>query len=203
VQIASGYSAQLALTDALYGYAFLAMERARQIPETAYEPELRAAAALAVAGAPGEAERLIARTRDLRPADTLLHGAYVPVAEAAALLARGRAEAALQALRPAAPFERGTVAALLPIYFRAEAQRRAGAFTDAAREFRSLIMNRGAEPFSPAIPMAYLGLARSLAAAGDTAGSRRAYDDLFQIWKNADADVPALKQARIDAARNK
>ena len=202
VQIASGYSAQLALTDALFGYAFLAMERARQIPETAYEPELRAAAALAVAGAPGEAERLIARTRDLRPADTLLHGAYVPVAEAAASLARGRADAAFLALRPAAPFERGTVAALLPIYFRAEAQRRAGAFTDAAREFRSLIMNRGGEPFSPTVPMAYLGLARSLAAAGDTAGSRRAYDDLFQIWKNADADLPALKQARIDAARN-
>ena len=202
VQIASGYSAQLALTDAFFGYAFLAMERARRIPDTTYEPELRAAAALAVAGAPAEAERSIARTRDLRPADTLLHGAYVPVAEAAALLARGRTDAALQALRPAAPFERGTVAALLPIYFRAEAQRRAGAFTDAAREFRSLITNRGSEPFSPAIPMAYLGLARSLAAAGDTAGSRRAYDDLFQIWKNADADLPALKQARIDAARN-
>ena len=34
--------------------------------------------------------------------------------------------------------------------------------------------------------MAYLVLPISLAAAGDTAGSRRAYDDLFQIWKNAD-----------------
>jgi tetratricopeptide (TPR) repeat protein len=199
-QIASGYSAQFALTEALFGYTSLAAERARRIPDTTYEPQLRAAAALALAGMPGEAEKLIARTRDVRPSDTLLHAAYLPVAEAAALLARGRTDAALQALRPAAPFERGIVAALLPTYFRAEAHRRAGAFADAARDFRALIASRGGEPFSPAIPAASLGLARALAASGDTAGARRAYDDLFQIWKNADIDLPALSHARAEAS---
>ena len=92
------------------------------------------------------------------------------------------------------------MAALLPIYFRAEARRRAGAFEDAARDFRAVIANRGAEPFSPAIPMAHLGLARALAAAGDRNGSLRTYGDLFEIWKNADADLPVLKQARSEAA---
>jgi hypothetical protein len=200
-QIASGYSAGLALTDALFGYPALAAERARKIPaDTTYEPQLRAAAALALSGAVGEAERWIGRMRGLRPSDTLLHGAYLPVAEAAALIARDRPDAALEALRPAAPYERGTVAALLPIYFRAEARRRAGAFGDAARDFRAVIAHRGAEPFSPAIPMAHLGLARALTAAGDRDGSRRAYNDLFEIWKNADADLPILKQARSEAA---
>lgn len=200
-QIASGYSAQLALTDALFGYVPLAATRARGTPAGGtYEAQLRVATALALSGAPAEADRSIARLRDLRPDDTLLHAAYLPVAEAAVFLARGRTDAALEALRPAAPFERGTVAALLPIYFRAEARRRAGAFADAARDFRALIASRGTEPFSPTVPMAYLGLARALTAAGDATGSRRAYDDLFQIWKNADADLPALTHARAEAS---
>jgi eukaryotic-like serine/threonine-protein kinase len=200
-QIASGYSAQLALTDALFGYASLAAERARRIPvDTTYEPQLRAATALALAGAAGDAEKWIARMREFRPSDTLLHGAYLPVADAASLIARDRMSAAVEALRPAAPYERGTVAALLPMYFRAEARRRAGAFVEAARDFRAVIANRGAEPFSPTIPMAHLGLGRALAAAGDFDGSRRAYDDLFEIWQNADADLPALVQARAEAA---
>ena len=97
-------------------------------------------------------------------------------------------------------YERGTVAARVPIYFRAEARRRGGAFAEAAREFRAVLANRGAEPFSPAIPMAHLGLARALAAAGDRDGSRRAYADLFEIWKNADSDLPVLVQARLEAA---
>jgi hypothetical protein len=200
-QIAAGYAAQLALTDAMYGYPALAAARARRIrPDTSYEPQLRAAAALAVAGVPGDAERWIDRIRGVRPSDTLLHTAYLPVAEAAARLARDRADATLEALRPAAPYERGTIAALLPIYFRGEARRRTKAFGEAAREFRAVIANRGADPFSAAIPLAYLGLARSLAAAGDTEGSRRAYGDLFEIWKNADTDLPALTQARAEAA---
>ena len=124
----------------------------------------------------------------------------MPVAQAAVLLARDRTDAALGALRPAAPFERGTVAALLPIYFRGEARRRAGAFAEAARDFHLLIDSRGAEPFSSAIPMARLGLARALAAPGDAAGSRRAYQDLIEMWRNADPDLPVLLQARAEAA---
>ena len=200
-QVASGYVGQLALTEALFGYPGQAIALARRVPmDTTYEPQLRAATALALSGLVGDADRWIAKLRELRPQDTLLHAAYMPVAQAAALLARDRTDAALAALRPAAPFERGTVAALLPIYFRAEARRRAGAFADAARDFRLVVESRGAEPFSSAIPMARLGLARALSAAGDAAGSRRAYQDLFDQWKDADPELPVLRQARAEAA---
>ena len=200
-QVASGYVGQLALAEALFGYPARAIALARRIPmDTTYEPQLRAATALALSGAVADADRWIARLREIRPEDTLLHAAYMPVAQAAVLLARDRADAAIGALRPAAPFERGTVAALLPIYFRGEARRRAGAFAEAARDFHLLIDSRGAEPFSSAIPMARLGLARSLAAAGDAAGSRRAYQDLLEMWRNADPDLPLLLQARAEAA---
>jgi tetratricopeptide (TPR) repeat protein len=200
-QIANGYSGQLALTDALFGYTTLAIDRGRHLPDsTTYEPQLRAAAALAVAGAVGEAERMVAHMRDLRPSDTLLHATYLPVAEASILLARDRPTEAVDALRPAAPFERGTVAALLPMYFRAEARRRAKAYEDAAKDFRALLQARGGEPFSPTIPLAHLGLARSLAASGDKAGARREYDDLLKIWKDADDDLPVLKQVKTEVA---
>ena len=200
-QIADGYSGQLAMTEALFGYSALAIERGRQLPEsTTYEPQLRAAAALAVAGAVNEAERKVARMRDLRPADTLLHSTYLPISEAALLLARDRPSEAVDALRPAAPFERGTVAALLPMYFRAEARRRAHAYEDAVKDFRALLQARGGEPFSPTLPVAHLGLARSLAASGDKAGAMREYNELLTIWKDADADLPALKLAKAELA---
>ena len=88
----------------------------------------------------------------LTPSDTLLHSAYLPVADAAVSIARDRMDAAIEALRPAAPYERGTVAALLPIYFRAEARRRGGAFAEAAREFRVVLANRGARAVLPGHP---------------------------------------------------
>jgi hypothetical protein len=49
--------------------------------------------------------------------------------------------------------------------------------------------------------MAYLELARARARSGDVAGSRRAYDDLFEIWKGADADFPPLAAARTEHQR--
>jgi len=200
-QVASGYVGQLALTEALFEYPDRAIALARRVPmDTTYEPQLRAATALALAGATGDADRWISRLRDIRPEDTLLHAAYMPVAQATVLLARDRTDAALGALRPAAPFERGTVAALLPIYFRGEARRRARAYADAITDFHLLIDSRGAEPFSSAIPMARLGLARALAASGDVAGSRRAYQDLMEMWRDADPDLPVLLKARAEAA---
>jgi tetratricopeptide (TPR) repeat protein len=200
-QIGSGYAAQAAMTDAFYGYMAPAIARARGVPaNTTYEPQLRAATALALAGATGEAERWVARMREFRPSDTLLHATYLPVADAAIFMARNRFGDALTVLRAAAPYERGIVAALLPMYLRGEAHRRAGALPEAAREFRALIDARGGEPFSPTIPLAHLGLGRALAAAGDSAGARRAYEDLLQIWKTADGDLPLLEQAQSELA---
>jgi eukaryotic-like serine/threonine-protein kinase len=51
------------------------------------------------------------------------------------------------------------------------------------------------------IRMARLQLARALAFSGDIVKAKSAYDDLFTLWKNADADIPILKQARAEYAR--
>jgi serine/threonine protein kinase/tetratricopeptide (TPR) repeat protein len=201
-QVASGYAAQAAFAEVLYGYGSAPMQQARQVlrSNTAFEPKLRAATALALGGDPDAADATVRQIKGLQPLDTLLQNAYVPVVEAAALLARGRPEEAIEKLRRAAPYENGIVAALLPVYLRGEARLRAGEAAEAAREFQSLLTHRGADPFSPVVAMAQLGLARAHARAGAVAESRAAYERLFEIWADADADLPVLRTARDEYA---
>ena len=201
-QIGSGYAAQAALTEAVYGFGDQAAATARKIMQsaTANEPQLRAATALALAGGADEAVVVIRKMRSVRPDDTLLHTAYLPAAEAAVQIQQGKPAAAIEALRPAVRHERGIVAALIPAYLRGEARLRAGMPTEAAREFRVVLDNRGADPFSPIVPLAQLGLARALARGGDEAGGRAAYDAVLRMWSAADADLPALMTAKQEAA---
>jgi tetratricopeptide (TPR) repeat protein len=213
-QVASGYAALAALTEALYGYDAEAIAQARRVIQAAApnEPQLRAATALALAGAVDEAEPVIRRLRHVRPEDTLLHTAYLPIAEAALLLpptapltpgvrsrfsnARDRAAAVVEQLRPAVGHERGIVAALLPAYLRGAARLAADDAEGAAREFRIVLDHRGADPFSPVWPLSQLGLARALAHAGRTGESRQAYDALLHTWLSADPDLRPLALAR-------
>ncbi len=202
-QIASGYAAQAAQAEALFGYERLALAEARNVVRTAtaYEPQLRGATALAIAGAPDEADAIVRRLRTVRPDDTLLHGAYHPVAEAAILIQRRRGADAIDVLRAAARYERGMVAALAPAYFRGEARLQAGQAADAVRDFQVVLDNRGADPFSPFIPLAQLGVARALSAGGDVTAARKAYELVLRAWDHADADFPMLLAARREAAQ--
>jgi eukaryotic-like serine/threonine-protein kinase len=202
-QVASGYEAQAAVTEALYGNTREAIDRARAViaSATAYEPQLRAAVALALAGATDDADAVLRRLRNVREEDTLLHRAYLPPAEAAVRLGRGAFAAALEELRPAAPYETGFVAALVPAYLRGQAHLKGGAPADALRDYQTVLDHRGADPFSSLIPMAQLGRARAFALAGNTAESRKMYEALLLTWKEADPDLPILRQAREELAR--
>ena len=63
-------------------------------------------------------------------------------------------------------------------------------------EFQKIIDRRGVWPAAVHFPLAHLGLARAAALAGDTARSRKAYQDFFALWKDADPDIPILQQAK-------
>ena len=71
---------------------------------------------------------------------------------------------------------------------------------DAAVEFRKIISHRGLVMEDPVDAVARLQLARALAASGDTAGARAAYQDFLTLWKQADPDVPLFKQAKAESA---
>ena len=67
---------------------------------------------------------------------------------------------------------------------------------EAAAEFRKVIDQRGIDILSCTHILAHLGLGRALALNGDTAGARKAYQDFFALWKDADHDLPVLVEAR-------
>ena len=200
-QIASGYAAWQALTEALYGDKGRALAQAREVARTstASEPALRAALALALAGMPDEAAAVIERRLPVRPDDTLLNVAYRPVARAAVAIARNRPAEAVEALRPAAPYQFGFIAALAPTYLEGLAYAKEGAPGEAARLFRLVVEHRGTDPFSPLLPMAQLELARALAASGDRNGSRLAYATLTEWWAKADTTMALAAQVRAES----
>jgi hypothetical protein len=76
-----------------------------------------------------------------------------------------------------------------------------GEGNEAAQEFQKILALRNFAPADPLMSMAHLGLGRAYALSGDTAKSRAAYQDFFALWKEADADVPILRQAKAEYAK--
>ena len=90
----------------------------------------------------------------------------------------------------------------MPIRVRGKAHLRARAGMEAAAEFQKVLAHRGATWFWPVVyAVAQLGLARAYALAGDLAQSRKAYQDFFALWKDADSDIPVLQQAKAEYAK--
>ena len=83
---------------------------------------------------------------------------------------------------------------------RDRAYARLGRHTDAAAEFQKILDHPGLMLNDPVGPLARLQLARALAASGDRANSAAAYKNLLAIWKDADADLPVVQQAKTESA---
>jgi hypothetical protein len=90
---------------------------------------------------------------------------------------------------------------LFPIYVRGEAYLQAHNGSAAALEFQKIIDHPGYVANSPVGSLARLGLGRAYALAGDKDKSRTAYQDFLGLWKNADPDIPVLKEAQAEYAK--
>ena len=90
---------------------------------------------------------------------------------------------------------------LYPIYVRGLAYLAAQQPADAAAEFQRIVDHRSIVLVDPIDALARLQLARALALSGDTVKAKSVYGDLLTLWKNADADIPVLKEARAEYAR--
>jgi len=103
----------------------------------------------------------------------------------------------------AAPYEVGSLLGnrLYPAYVRGEAYLAAHRGIEAAAEFEKIIEHRGVVLNRPSGVLAHLGLARAYAMQGDTAKAKVAYRDFLTLWKDADPDIPILKQAKLEYAK--
>ena len=90
-----------------------------------------------------------------------------------------------------------------PAYIRGQAYLAAHNGTAAAKEFQKFLDHRGIVLNFPLGALAHLGLARAYAALGDKSKSREAYQDFFALWKDADPDIPILKDAKSEYAKLK
>jgi serine/threonine protein kinase/tetratricopeptide (TPR) repeat protein len=150
--------------------------------------------ALAACGQAAAAQSLVKEMQEGFPQDTLLHSVWIPLIRAQLELARGKGAQAVQLLESARKYD--VYGDYWPQYVRAQAYAKQGNGLQAANEFRNILDRRGWHPLSPVYALAQLGYARASAQSGDTAKARKAYQDFFDLWKNADATVPFLAEAR-------
>jgi tetratricopeptide (TPR) repeat protein len=148
----------------------------------------------------GDANRAQSLSEDFArkfPQDTIYNSVWLPMIRATLELKRAEPtgpDRAVQLLPPSRQYE----AALnfRPTWVRGLAylQSKNGAL--AAAEFQRIIDHRGWDILSPLWPMAHLGLARAAILQGDVAKGRRAYQDFFALWKDADVELPVLIEAK-------
>ena len=165
--------------------------------------DVKAAAALALARI-GDAPRATALVGELEKsyaANTLLKLYWLPTINAAIELNKGNSSQALVYLEAAAPYELGNAGNLQPAYVRGQAYLLAHNGTAAAAEFQKLLDHRGIVGNFVTGSLAHLQLGRAYAIAGDTANAKGAYQDFFLLWKDADPDIPILKQAQAEYAK--
>lgn len=163
---------------------------------------------LALAGDSAQATRISDDLRKNFPADTIVQFDYLPMIRGAIALRGGEALRAVEALAIAEPYELGQTNtsftfALYPVYLRGEAYLAAKKGAAAQVEFQKILDHYGAVGNQPIGALAHLGLARSYILQSNIPKARAAYSDFLSLWKNADPDVPLLKEAKAESAKLK
>jgi len=196
----------VALWEAEYGNFESARQAAAATLASAPSQTAKILAALALAEVK-DTSRVEAIARELSqqfPNDTMLNAVWLPSIRAQLEISRSNPEQALKILQAVRPYDltqQPPRPGAYPIYVRGQAYLGAKQGGAAAAEFQKILDHRGLTGVSPLKPLANLGLARARGLSGDTARARTAYQDFLALWKDADPDIPILKQAKAEYAK--
>ena len=198
-----------ALREAECGNAARANERSTSAlaMTSTRDVQILAALAFARAGDSTRAQRLADEVQKQFPLDSIIGGYWLPTVRAAIEINRNNPAKAIEFLKTATPYELGDVsdvefgAFFYPVYVRGQTYLLLHQGADAAAEFQKFLDHPTMVANNPLFVLAHLGLARAHALQGDTDKSRAAYQDFFTLWKDADQDIPILKQARAEYAK--
>ena len=202
------FATEPAVWQALFGKTSEAARSAHEVAQLSKEPDVRYGVALALAFS-GETSQVQVISDDLEkrfPEDTSVRFNYLPVLRALIALNQSEPATAIQLLQKAAPNElglphsglEGSYGTLYPIYVRGLAYLAARQGKEAAAEFQKILDHRSILISDPIGALSYLQLARALAMAGDQTRAIKSYDDFLGVWKDADPDIPVLKQAKAE-----
>lgn len=208
------YEADAAVREALFGNAASARQRSARAMDLSKSRDVGYGVALALALS-GDSSRSHALLDDLTkrfPEDTRVRFMYLPTLRALLALDNGEASSAIESLQTAIPYELGApseggsefllgASNLYPAYVRGLAYLAAHQGPEAAAEFQKILDHRGIVVCDPIGALARLQLGRAYALAGDKPQARSAYQDFLTLWKDADAGIPVLNQAKAEYAK--
>jgi serine/threonine protein kinase/tetratricopeptide (TPR) repeat protein len=211
-ETAAGHEAVAAVREGFFGDR--AAARAQAVEALAesndHETQFGSALALAFAGDVARAEVLVDDLDKRFPEDTIVQGSYIPTLRAEIAVERHDPSRAIQVLEAASPYELGslegrtsrpTLYPLYAVFVRGNAFLAAHRGAEATAEFQKILQWRGVVLNAPIGALAHLGLGRAYAMQGETAKARVAYQDFLTLWKDADPDVPILKEAKSEFAK--
>ena len=167
--------------------------------------KVMAALTLARVGDVARAKTLAEELEKSYSTHSLLKLYWLPTINAAIELSRGNSSQALVDLEAVAPYELGQAGTFInylhPAYVRGQALLLAHNTTAAATEFQKMLDHKGIVVNFVTGALAHLQIGRAYAMAGDTGKAKAAYQDFFTLWKDADPDIPILKEAKAEYAK--
>ena len=193
-----------ALREAELGNTALASQGVAAALALAPGRDVKLAGALALAriGDVARAKALVEELQKSYPTDTMLKLYWLPTINAAIEVNKGNSSQAVVDLEAAAPYEFGQAGSfincLYPAYVRGQAYLLEHNGAAAAAEFQKLLDHRGMVQNFVTGALAHLQVGRAYAMAGDTAKAKAAYQEFFTLWKDADSDIPILKEAKAE-----
>ncbi len=205
---AAFYLANAAQREAEFGDSARALELADSALKLAPSRDVKTMAALALAraGSLPRSENLANELAKVNPSNTILNFYWLPTIRAARELALNQPANAVEVLQGTGAYELGIPppsgpGTLYPVYVRGEAFLRLRQPGKAIDEFQKFLDHRGVVRNFPLCALAHLQLGRAFALAGDKLKAAAAYQDFFNLWKDADPDIPILKQAKVEYAK--
>jgi eukaryotic-like serine/threonine-protein kinase len=207
------YETDAAVREALFGNVSTARQRAGDALDLSRGKDVEYGAAFALALS-GDSSRSQTLTDDLSrrfPEGTIVRFTYLPTLRALLALNRRQPENAVELLQTAIPYEgcspmEGGSEVLLgagnlsPAYVRGVAFLAARRGKEAAAEFQKILDHRGTVISDPIGALAHMQLGRAYALTGDKDKARTAYTDFLTLWKDADPDIPILKEVQKEYA---
>ena len=200
-----------AVCEAHFGNTARAKERARAALDRARDRDVEYAAAFALALSADSAgsQRLTADLEKRFPEDTSVQFEYLPILHALSALAQGAPLDAVERLQRALPYDFavpgtgfvGRFGGGYPAYVRGLAYLEAGRGQEAAAQFQKVLDHRGVVIADPIGALAHLQLGKAFTLSGDKPKAKAAYQDFLALWKDADGDLPVLKQANAEYSK--
>jgi tetratricopeptide (TPR) repeat protein len=165
--------------------------------------EYLAIMAFALVGDARRTEAIAVEWRKDSPVDEMVNLYGMATVHAAIQLSQNNPAKAVRDLEVTSRYDLAQTVAppFLPVYVRGQAFLALRQGREAAAEFQKFVDYPGAVGNNPIGAVARVGLARAYAIQGDTVKARAAYEEFFSLWKDADPDIPILKQAKAEYSK--